>query len=545
MLSTKSSTSAPSESRKYSAMVRPVSAIRARAPGGSLIWPKTSVVLSSTSASCISWYMSLPSRVRSPTPANTDRPWCWWAMLRINSWTITVLPTPAPPKRPIFEPLTKVQIRSMTLMPVSRISTCVCCSSIAGAGRWIGSISPPEGAGSSSMASPITLNIRPKVSTPTGTWIGSPVASTGSPRRNPSVEAMAMQRTVLPPTSCCTSRTTFLGGFSRVVTTIASSRFGSRPGGNSTSTTAPITWLTLPIVSSDVVSFATSPMGFSWLRACTGSFLQGRRPGDDLHQLGGDRRLADLVGRQAEFLDDVAGRGGGVLHRDHLGRVEAGLVLQHSLVDLRLHVPGQQLVEHLLRARLVDVVGGLGRALLALRDRDGQQRAHDRLLPQRADVAGERKEHGVDPLLLVLLEGRADRGQDGGFARPVLEAAGVGDDVAPVSSQEIATLPPDGHVARLPAVVLVHVPVDGPKRIGVERAAEAAIGGDHDEQRPVALPLLEVRVAVLGRALRCRLQDLQHLLRIRSRRPHRLLRAPHAGRGDHLHGLRDLLDVQV
>ena len=39
MLSMKSSVSAPSSSRKYSATVSPVSATRRRAPGGSVIWP--------------------------------------------------------------------------------------------------------------------------------------------------------------------------------------------------------------------------------------------------------------------------------------------------------------------------------------------------------------------------------------------------------------------------------------------------------------------------------------------------------------------------
>ena len=42
MLSMKSSTSWPSSSRKYSATVSPVKATRARAPGGSVIWPYTS-----------------------------------------------------------------------------------------------------------------------------------------------------------------------------------------------------------------------------------------------------------------------------------------------------------------------------------------------------------------------------------------------------------------------------------------------------------------------------------------------------------------------
>ena len=50
----KSSTSAPSSSRKYSAIVTPVCATRKRTPGGSSIWPKTSVVCASTPDSFIS-----------------------------------------------------------------------------------------------------------------------------------------------------------------------------------------------------------------------------------------------------------------------------------------------------------------------------------------------------------------------------------------------------------------------------------------------------------------------------------------------------------
>src|ERR1035441_4277977 len=81
---------------------------------------------------------SLPSRVRSPTPANTEKPPCWVATLLMSSWMMTVLPTPAPPNRPILPPLRKGWIRSMTLMPVSNISSLVDCSSNAGAWRWIG-----------------------------------------------------------------------------------------------------------------------------------------------------------------------------------------------------------------------------------------------------------------------------------------------------------------------------------------------------------------------------------------------------------------------
>ena len=92
-------------SRKYSAIVRPDSATRMRAPGGSFIWPKTSIVLSMTPDSFISSQRSLPSRERSPTPQNADRPPCSWARLWISSWMSTVLPTPAPPNRPTLPPL--------------------------------------------------------------------------------------------------------------------------------------------------------------------------------------------------------------------------------------------------------------------------------------------------------------------------------------------------------------------------------------------------------------------------------------------------------
>ena len=54
MLSMKKRMSAPSSSRSASAMVIPVSATRARAPGGSFIWPKTMATLGRTPASSIS-----------------------------------------------------------------------------------------------------------------------------------------------------------------------------------------------------------------------------------------------------------------------------------------------------------------------------------------------------------------------------------------------------------------------------------------------------------------------------------------------------------
>ena len=87
-------------------MVSADSPTRSRAPGGSSIWPKTSAVWPMTSDSVISVMRSLPSRVRSPTPANTDTPSWSRATRAIISWISTVLPTPAPPNRPILPPWT-------------------------------------------------------------------------------------------------------------------------------------------------------------------------------------------------------------------------------------------------------------------------------------------------------------------------------------------------------------------------------------------------------------------------------------------------------
>ena len=94
MLSTNSSTSWFWTSRKYSAIVSADSATRSRTPGGSSIWPNTSAAFSNTPDSIISMRRSVPSRVRSPTPANTDTPPCCDATRLIISVINTVLPTP-------------------------------------------------------------------------------------------------------------------------------------------------------------------------------------------------------------------------------------------------------------------------------------------------------------------------------------------------------------------------------------------------------------------------------------------------------------------
>ena len=244
MLSMNRRTSRPSSSRKYSAIVRPVRPTRWRAPGGSFIWPNTKAVLLMTPESVISLMRSLPSRERSPTPANTETPACSFATLLISSWMMTVLPTPAPPKIPILPPLRKGQTRSMTLRPVSNSSTSVVWSSKEGGARWIGRTVVRSTSPLPSIGLPSTSNTRPSVASPTGTVIGAPVSRTAVPRASPSVVVMATARTQLLPRCCWTSQVSGSWPSRRISTALRI--VGSSPAGNSMSTTGPVIWMTRP-----------------------------------------------------------------------------------------------------------------------------------------------------------------------------------------------------------------------------------------------------------------------------------------------------------
>ena len=128
-------------------------------------------------------------------------------MLLISSMISTVLPTPAPPNRPTLPPLTYGASRSITLIPVSKISVVGDSISKSGAGRWIGQRSSVCTGSPLSIVSPSTLKMRPSVASPTGTVIGPPVSLTSSPRERPSVASIAIARTRPSPRCCCTSAT--------------------------------------------------------------------------------------------------------------------------------------------------------------------------------------------------------------------------------------------------------------------------------------------------------------------------------------------------
>ena len=127
-------------------------------------------------------------------------------MLLMSSSIVTVLPTPAPPNRPILPPLANGQMRSTTLMPVSRSSTDGESSSNLGAAAWIERRSSVLTGPRSSMGRPSTSITRPSVPGPTGTEMGAPVPFTFMPRRRPSDEPIAIVRTMPSPSCCSTSK---------------------------------------------------------------------------------------------------------------------------------------------------------------------------------------------------------------------------------------------------------------------------------------------------------------------------------------------------
>ena len=156
----------------------------------------------------------------------------------------TVFPTPAPPNRPILPPFAYGQIRSTTLIPVSRISVAGICSSSEGAGRWIDQRSFASGAGLLSTGSPRRLNTRPRQASPTGTVIGPPVSTAFVPRTRPSVEFMAIHLTTSSPICCATSAVSF-APFDSI--SMALRRAGSSSCAKRISRTGPMTCTTSPM----------------------------------------------------------------------------------------------------------------------------------------------------------------------------------------------------------------------------------------------------------------------------------------------------------
>src|SRR5690606_31034817 len=284
-------------------------------------------------------------------------------------------------------------------MPVTRICASVDWSIYSGAGWWIARVSVAWIGPASSTGSPITLMMRPSISGPTGTEIGAPVSATDWPRTRPSVESMAMQRTVFSPRCCATSSTRRLPWLS----VSSAFRIAGKLSSKATSTTAPMTWRTRPVApvaalrgaalvlaaafAGATAFFAAAALGAAAAfgaaaAALAGAFLgvaalaivntlfsrsccsRARRfagasrlerlgARDDLDQFLGDLRLALAVVGDRQLVDHVAGIARRIVHRRHLGAHLAGRVLQKRPEDLHRDVARDEVGEDFSRLGLV------------------------------------------------------------------------------------------------------------------------------------------------------------------------------------------------
>src|SRR5436305_14743743 len=107
---------------------------------------------------------------------------------------------------------------------------------------------------------------------------------------------------------------------------------GTSPS-NSTSTTGPMTWTILPLLT------ALPPGAFPVI----GSFIfpcltERHLAADDFEQFLGDIALAQLVVFERQVLDEILGVIGGVFHGDHAGALFAGLGIQQHLIEVDVQV---------------------------------------------------------------------------------------------------------------------------------------------------------------------------------------------------------------
>src|SRR5579884_2463374 len=302
-------------------------------------------------------------------------------MLPINSWISTVLPTPAPPNKPTLPPLTIGQIKSITFIPVSRISTVPDWSISGGGSRWIGAVSLKSPFWPS-IGWPVTLNMRPSVASPTGTLIGAPVSVTSAPRSNPSVELRAIARTLDSLRCCATSN---VNSTSPYLTFRALNMAGKLSVLNCTSTTTPTIWVILPFLA----------------KVCLILAIQGLRTTCYFCKLLRDCSLPGRIKLQSVIINQIVGVVGGVFGGQHAHGVLAGLAFQHRLPDLSFNQTGRDLFHHRFHIRLK--VTGYRHRLISCRHRRRQKLLFYGHLGNRRFELGEDDADFVDRFIAVVL----------------------------------------------------------------------------------------------------------------------------------------------
>src|SRR5688572_16113083 len=134
---------------------------------------------------------------------------------------------------------------------------------------------------------------------------------------------MAMVRTVFSPRCCATSSTSSLPWFCMC----RAFKIAGRSPSNCTSTTAPITCVTLP------TRFLAIDLSFS-----PSVLSQRLGAGDDFDQFLGDISLTRAVIGDGQLVDHVAGVAGRAIHRRHPGALLAGCIFQQRAIDLHADI---------------------------------------------------------------------------------------------------------------------------------------------------------------------------------------------------------------
>src|SRR5690625_122327 len=525
-----------------------------------------------TPDSVISSIRSQPSRVRSPTPANTETPSWLFATRQILSWISTVLPTPAPPNRPSLPPCPEGVSRSMDLMPVSNIEVFDSSWSKFGAWRWIGHRSVTSSCSSGLFrGDPTTSNTVPRVASPTGTEMAAPVSWTACPRTTPSVGFRAIPRTMPSPRCCAVSRVRVEASRPDPVSEISMVRAlyssGMAPGGNSMSITAPVTRATRPVarwagaseawVWAGVVMCPYSPWvgprGRAAKFSAFGAAGSGKGVGaaHDLGDLLGDLRLTCGVRQPGELVDLGLRVVGGGLHRPLAGGMLGGHRLQQDVDDPCLYVARDQLLEHRVGIRGEGIQGecrsGLGGLGLDQAQRDQARRA--RLLHEPRLEAVAHDEQLVDVPVQVF--GQQLLGDDCGdlaaeIGQLVLLVGRPGAVRSTVAETVVRVALAADHVHhRLLALVAQGVGqlLGGSDGVGRVRAGHAAVRGDQQDPRPTADGALRLqeRVSDLVGVRRHGADGTRDRVGVRGRGKDPGMGLRDARGRDHLLGLEDLL----
>src|SRR3954471_15461834 len=427
-------------------------------------------------------------------------------------------------------------------MPVSSINFLGSRSANAGASRWIAHRSDAVIAEASvSSGSPSTVEKCPRTPSPTGTGIGAPEFRTAAPRIRPSVGFSAIARIDESPMCWATSHVIVVVSPPIVTSTVSALLIsGSWLGGNSTSTTGPITRTTRP----SACPFC-SAIGLT-----LPSVARGRRQrfgaAHDLHDLGRDLVLTRAVGLPRQDLQQLVRVVGGRLHRTPARRVLRRRRFEQGRPYLRDEVLGQQVIEDLLRLRLEEVFGAHGGVRRAghLVGCDREEPLVRRALRERRPEIGVRAPEFVDPLLGE----RADQGAadllgllvdrhlaeplpsllDRDAAEPEVPDALLADDVQDRLEAARADITDD----RLG--LLEHV--------GAVGAGETAIGRQREDAHAARLGSIGEQVVLhrggVGRKV---LHRPGQLLGVRTRLLDTLLRLDDPGGRDQLHRPGDLL----